>query len=415
MEPWPHAVDGAQLLADIRHALQRHVIADVQTLTAAALWAVHTYCLDYITISPLAHITAPEKRCGKTVLLNALQELVKRPMPAANISGAALFRAVEKWQPALLIDEADSFLRDNEEARGLLNSGLYKKNAFVIRCTGDDFEPTQFSTWGAKALCGIGKLADTIEDRSIPLRMRRKVAGESVESIRHADPALWRNLQSRITRWVADHHDRMAGVRPESVAGLNDRANDCWEPLLMIADLAGGEWPEHARGAAIALHGVEEDSPSIGVELLRDIREVFDRRNTTRIASRDLLEQLVEDDESPWATWNRGKPMTIRQLAQRLSEFGIGASSARLPDGRNVKAYTLDKFKDAFRRYLSGEPVSTSVTTSQPNNGAASGDFDKRHTPPVVTDEKARKPLSHNTCDVVTDNTPPAEKERFEV
>jgi hypothetical protein len=397
VEPWPHVVDGAQLLVDIRHALQRHVIADVQTLTAATLWAVHTYCLDVITVSPLAHITAPEKRCGKTVLLSALHELVKHPMPASNISGAALFRAVEKWQPTLLIDEADSFLRDNEEARGLINSGLYRKNAFVIRCTGDDFEPTQFSTWGAKALCGIGRLADTIEDRSIPLRMRRKVAGESVESIRHADPALWRNLQSRITRWVADHHDQMAGVRPEPVAGLNDRANDCWESLLMIADLAGGEWPEHARGAAIALHGIEEDSPSIGVELLRDIREVFDRRNTTRMASRDLLEQLVEDDESPWATWNRGKPMTIRQLAQRLSEFGIRTKQSKA-GGKNLKSYLLPDFHDVFMRYLSDEKGSGVADSPLPVAAK-------------VADEIPRKPLPSLKGSGVADETGVAEKE----
>ncbi|MNG24194.1 hypothetical protein D3C84_1088890 [compost metagenome] len=58
----------------------------------------------------------------------------------------------------------------------------------MIRCTGDDHIPTLINVWGAKALCGIGKIADTLADRSIPLRTRRKLPGERVENLRHADP-----------------------------------------------------------------------------------------------------------------------------------------------------------------------------------------------------------------------------------
>lgn len=375
VDPWPEAVGGAELLAELCQVLHQHVIADAPTITAAALWVIHTWCMDVFTVSPLAHITAPEKRCGKTVLLTALSRVVYRPLLASSISPAALFRSMELWQPTLLIDEADTFLRDNEEARGLINSGLYRETAFVIRTVGDDHIPTQFRTWGAKVVCGIGKLADTIEDRSIPLRMRRKVTGERVANIRLSDSSIWTRIQERIARWVEDNRYDIEHARPAPALGLNDRAQDCWEPLLAIADLAGGEWPGRARAAAQALHGIEEEAPSINAELLTDIREVFDHQQASRMTSVRLLELLTEDEDAPWATWQRGRPMTVRQLAHRLSEFGIKPRSMRVTGASGTpKGYALADFQDAFTRYLSlsAENPVLSATPQQPHNSAGS-------------------------------------------
>ncbi|MBN0810054.1 DUF3631 domain-containing protein, partial [Pseudomonas aeruginosa] len=110
-----------------------------------------------------------------------------------------------------------------------------------------------FNVWGAKALCGIGKIADTLADRSIPLRLRRRVAGEKVERLRHSDPVMWERLQAKLARWTADNAVTVGDARPAPIQGLNDRANDCWEPLLAIAEAAGGHWPKSARQAAIVL------------------------------------------------------------------------------------------------------------------------------------------------------------------
>lgn len=413
VEAWSQPVDGAALVRDLQTTLHRFVVADPPTMVAAALWAVHTWCMDVLTVSPLAHIAAPEKRCGKTLLLTALSRLVFRPLATSNISPSALFRSMEAWQPTLLIDEADSFLRENEEARGLINSGLYRETAFVMRTVGDDFTPTKFSTWGAKVVCGIGKLADTIEDRSIPLRMRRKVSGERVENIRHSDAALWEALQSRIARWTADNLHRIGATRPDRVLGLHDRANDCWEPLLAIAEAAGGQWPERARHAAIALHGIEEETPSIGIELLSAIKEAFERKHATRIASHDLLELLVADEEGPWATWNRGKPMAVRQLAARVKDFGISPGPVRPGDGV-ARGYKLEAFADAFRRYLSADREQISVTTLQANNGAGSSGFSSVTPCQHVTDVKPLKPSNGAGCNDVTDKNPLPGKEGAE-
>jgi hypothetical protein len=412
VEPWPEPVDGVQLLADLVAIIGQHVIADPPTIRAAALWIVHTYCMDVLTVSPLAHISAPEMRCGKTVLLTAMMRLVFRPLSISSITPSAIFRSVELWAPTLGIDEADAFLKDNEEARGLINSGLYREGASVIRCVGDDHTPTKFSTWAPKILCGIGKLAGTIEDRSIPLRMRRKVQGETAANIRRSDPQPWIDLQARITRWAVDHRHAMARARPAFALGLGDRAQDCWEPLLAIADLAGSQWPGLARAAALALHGVEEDTPSINVELLRDIEAAFKERHTSRLATTELLNTLTHDEEAPWATWNRGNPMRPRQLAQRLSEFGIKSKTTRLSNGSQLKGYTLADFGDAFRRYLSAEEAVLSVPPSQPHSSAVCEAYRPVPATNVVRHEKAPQPASDKDCNAGTDKNPLPEKKR---
>lgn len=405
VESWPSPVAGAELLDDIAGAIRRYVIADAATIQAAALWATFTWLIDSVQVAPIANITAPEKRCGKSIMLTALGNLVNRKLQVSNIAPAALFRSIELWSPTLLIDEVDAFLRDNEEARGILNAGFTRDSAVVIRCVGDDHMPTPFRVWGAKALCGIGKIADTLADRSIPLRLRRKLPGESTEVLRHSDPDLWTSLRSRMMRFAQDHAERIGKARPATINGLNDRANDCWEPLLAIAEAAGGEWPAIARQAARSLHEIEDDSPSVGVELLNDIKTILDTKQANKMFSATLLEHLMADDEAPWPTWNRGKPMTARQLSTKLGEFGIKSKDIRIGT-INKKGYDRADFSEAFTRYLSAETPTASATARQPNSHAASSDFSPATGLPRVADEKTLQAKDYAGCRVVADETP---------
>ncbi|MFR0691639.1 DUF3631 domain-containing protein [Enterobacterales bacterium AE_CKDN230030158-1A_HGKHYDSX7] len=409
VEPWSKPVDGAELLDDVTQALARHVIAEKETLRAAALWATFTWLVDVVQIAPIANITAPEKRCGKSVLLTALGKLVNRPLQVSNIGPAALFRSIELWSPTLLIDEVDAFLAAHEDARGILNAGFTRDSAVVIRCVGDDHIPTPFNVWGAKALCGIGRIADTLADRSVPLRLRRRTPGESVENLRHSDPALWEQLRSRLARFALDNSEAIGKARPKPIEGLNDRANDSWEPLLAIADQAGAHWPKSARTAAIALHGLEGDAPSVGVELLGDVKAAFDAKKATKLFSAELLEYLIADEEAPWSTWNRGKAMSPRQLSAKLADFGVKSGTVRV-GVMTKKGYSLDQFRDAFGRYLSPSTPVTSVTSAQASNGEASSQSGSVTPPPSVTDKKQLKATAGAGCDDVTDKTPPARK-----
>ena len=405
VDPWPEPVNGAALLDDLEAQYARFVIAERETLRAAALWCAFTWLHDNAKVSPLAHISAPEKRCGKTVLLSCLNHTVARPLPVSSISSAALFRAVEKWRPCLLVDEADSFMGDNEDLRGIINSGFNRESAYVIRCAGDDNEPTRFTTFAPKALCGIGNLPGTIMDRAIPLRLRRKKAGEAVERLRHSNPDSWEQLRRRLARWSADNEHRVNQARPDEIEGLNDRAQDAWEPLQQIAAIAGGDWPVKSRNAALALHGVEEDTPSIGAELLADIKSVFEHRQSDRLFSADLLAALLDDEEAPWATWNRGKAMTSRQLASRLSEFAIRSGDLRV--GATVrKGYKLEQFRDAFIRYLPPATSVLSATPLQASNRPASSDIQGATEGGTVADQNSPEASNGAGCSDVADKCP---------
>ncbi|MBV6753020.1 DUF3631 domain-containing protein [Pseudomonas chlororaphis] len=371
VESWPDPVDGAKLLEDIVAAIGQYVIADKETIRAAALWVTFTWLTDVVQVAPIANITAPEKRCGKTVMLSALGKLAYRPLQASDIATAALFRSIELWSPTLLIDEVDAFLRDNEEARGILNAGFTRDSAFVIRCVGDDHVPTKFRVWGGKALCGIGKIADTLADRSIPLRLRRKKPGETTGHLRHSDNATWERLRSRIARFADDNALAIGAARPAMIEGLNDRANDCWEPLLAIAEAAGGDWLRMARQAAVVLHGLENECQSVGVELLADIKAIFDEKHLSKIFSSHLLDALITDEEAPWATWNRGKAMAPRQLKTKLAEFGITSKQVRIGYDTGKMGYERNDFVEVWDRYLSAKPSQKTSMPLQPTETVA--------------------------------------------
>jgi putative DNA primase/helicase len=361
-EPHGDPVNVAGLLCDVRATISRFVVCEPETAIAATLWIAFTWVIDRVQVAPLAIITAPEKRCGKTQLLELIGRLSKRALFASNISPAATFRVIEAKAPTLLIDEADAFFRENEELRGVINSGHTRTSAYVIRVVGDDFEVKQFSTWAAKAIAGIGKLADTVMDRAILLTLRRKLSGEKVERLRHAEPGLFNILAAKLARFGVDHGEQIERVRPALPEALNDRQQDNWDPLLAIADLAGANWPKDARRAALAISGAAEDRASTGEELLSDIRDVFDACGDDRLWMKDILGKLCEDELAPWSSWNRGKPMTARQLGARLSEFGLRAKSLKI-DREVQKGFERKQFTDAWARYLNTPSPDTPLSS----------------------------------------------------
>lgn len=402
VEPWGEPVALSDVLDLISGTILRFIVCDKATADATALWVVMTWLMDTVKVAPLAVITAPEKRCGKSQMLSVIGRMVCRPLQASNISAAALYRVVEAHQPTLLIDETDAFLKDNEDMRGIINSGHTPDSAYVIRLVGDDHAPVKFSTWGAKALSGIGSLADTIMDRAVVLQLRRKMPHESVERLRHAEPQLFSEIRAKISRCVNDNRELIRRCKPVIPNALHDRAQDNWEPLLGIAEVSGDKWTQLAKKAAVSLTGVT-DSSSVGNELLADIQEVVEQKRLIKIPSGDLIEFLCDDDEKPWATYNRGKPITPRQLSKRLKDYGIVSKPIRT--GVEVhKGYEVNQFDEAFARYLAPTPF-PSVTSLHPNTDEAFDvTKDQLRNPsekPLVT----RKPNAGVGCNDVTDKT----------
>lgn len=374
VEPHDEEVDGADVLNEVLAQLQTYVIADKETLHAAALWVAMTWLVDYATVLPLAIITAPERGCGKTTLLSTMGKMAYKPVTASSISPAAMFRTIEAYQPTLLLDETDATFKDNEELRGIVNSGHTRDAAFVIRTHGDDHEPKIFSTWGAKVLCGIGRIPETLESRAIILKLRRKTKGEGVSNLRHAPNSVFAQIQSRLARWAMDNATQFGESRPV-MDGLTNRNADNYEPLLAIAMLAGDEWVNRIKAAALKLTAFDGDSLSISEKLLADIKIVFIQHGLDKISSFDLIRKLCQDDEDIWATYNRGRELSPRQLSTRLAEHGIKPKSIRV-GGSISRGYELSQFADAFIRYLDDvsqiapEAGDLSATPLQPNSGA---------------------------------------------
>jgi putative DNA primase/helicase len=368
-EPWSHAVDGAALLDEIVATVRRHVVMPEEAARATALWVVGTHSFDSFVIFPRLVITSPEKQCGKSTLLDVTGGMVLKRMLVSNVTVSPLFRAIEIARPTLLIDEADSFLSDNEEMRGIINAG-HRRDGAVLRAVGEDFEPRQFSVWAPMAIAAIGKVPSTIEDRAILIRLRRRRPDEPTESFRADRTETVDRLASMCARWAADHGDELAAADPEMPSGIYNRAADNWRPMLAIADAAGGIWPLMARKVAESMVAAAMgDDASIRVSLLADIREVFADKGEDKIPSAVMVDALGNLEGRPWSEFRNGKELSRSTLAKLLRPFGIGPENIKIGPDKVAKGYKLERFEDAFARYLA-PPPNQNATRYQPQKSA---------------------------------------------
>ena len=356
-DPIPEKVDLAPILDEVTRFLDRFVaFPSQQALHATTLWAVHAHAIDAFESTPRLALLSPEKGSGKTRTLEVLDLIVPGAMHAANLSAPAIFRRVASDRPTLLMDECDSYLgprtaREHEELRGLINAG-HRRGAVAYRCVGEPskMEVHEFPAFAAVALAGLGDLPDTIIDRSIVVKMRRRAPSEVVESfrIRKVTPE-GHALRDRMQAWAVSNLDVLRDAEPEMPQGIVDRPADVWEPLLAIADLAGPDWAERARVACVALNRERREAdPSLGVQLLQDVRTVFGDGH--KLSTETLIGRLCDLDESPWGDL-RGRALDARGLARRLRPFGPRPKKVRIGE-TSLQGYERGDFYDAWVRYL---------------------------------------------------------------
>jgi putative DNA primase/helicase len=362
IEPHGEPVDGVELLIEICRAIRRYVVAENADIVAMALWCIAAHGIDAFAISPFLNLSSPEKGCGKSTTLTVLSYLLPRPLLSASVSPASIFRAIELYKPTFLIDEADTFQNLNEELRGLLNASHLRASSQVIRTVGDEHEPRTFSTWCPKAISLIGRLPDTLNDRSIVIEMKRRKKDEQCErfSAIEAHPDL-EFFAKKIARWVKDRFESIRQARPEA-EGIDLRLYDNWMPLLAVADIAGGQWPKWVRIAAGWFVAKAADSPSIKVELLTDMVAIM--AGADRMFSEDIIKALGDMADRPWAAFGRrGKPISQIQVARMMSGFGIKSQQMRIGD-RNAKGYNENEIVSAQSRYA---PPGEAKQTKQEN------------------------------------------------
>ena len=361
----PVAWPAMWLLDDVEKLVRRFVrFGSEHEPVALALFVLHTWAIDAATATPYVLIVSPEKRSGKTRVLEVVELLVREPLRAANITAAGVFQSIEAWAPTLLVDEVDGiFTARTEHAealRSVLNAGN-RRGAFVVRGSAEG-EPAKFATFGARVLAGInvGHLPDTIRDRSLVVALDRKRRDEPVDDLFVDDlrePIA--TLRDRLADWAAENVEALRGYRrAERILALDDRRQEAWDPLLAVAHLAGGNWPDRARHAAVALAkgSVDPAEEAHGHLLLVALWHLFERESKTSHPSRDICRTLNDDEELPFGHYRRFEGIDPAGLAKLLRPYGIRPKNVP-QDGntRQVKGYEIAQLDQAWQRYLSAD------------------------------------------------------------
>lgn len=349
-------VDRDLLMKDITNAIKTYVVISDHDALAVALWAINTWCYGCFDRCPLLLINAPERECGKTQLLKVVEKLVFRPIETANITLAALFRLINNHKPTLLIDEADTFMDGKNEMVGVVNKG-YERGGVVLRVESDgkQMHECAYLVHGPKALAGImleRHLPDATMSRGIQIPLKRKTKDDIVKRLRSADPKVFESLRSRILRVVIEEKENLAKGWSDMPDELSDRQQDNWECLLAIANCFGSEWYDKACSAALKNRNETSPPKSSSNQLLEDIREVLSNYEGKYIPSAVLLEMLNDNDDMDWGHYNRGQPITARQISRHLGGYGIKPKTVRMKADFTPKGYEVRDFEDAFARYL---------------------------------------------------------------
>jgi hypothetical protein len=357
---------------------------------------LHTWLVKEFYISPRLAITSPTKGCGKTTVLRLLNIISRRPKRTGSISPPALFRVVEMYQPTVLLDETEKYVEHGSDLHALLNEG-HCKGASIMRVLGEKQELREFGIYGAAAFARNGSLPDDLDQRSIVIELQRRKADEPLEELREdrCEPLI--QLARMCARWAVDHAADLRGHDP-AMGDLINRGADNWRPLIAIADIVGGEWPDRLREAARQL--APREPSSYGVVLLGDIKATF---TEPVFFSSDLAEALAKIEGRPWAEWGRsGKPISPNQIAKLLKEYKIYSGTVRDGD-RTAKGYYLNAFAEAFTRYLGPHPPSETSQRHNADGTGTSGPFQNVTQKTDVTFRKCEKPNNDGHCDVVTD------------
>lgn len=368
----PTRYDGAAVLDEVVDAFRTYcVLPTPAAYPALALYVAYTHAADCFQYAPRLLITSAEKRSGKSRVLDIVAALANRPLISANATVAAIFRTLSaETMRTVVFDEADTIFgtkvkaEQNEDLRGLINAG-FMRGTPVLRCEGPTHTPVEFEVFGPVVMAAIGRLPDTITDRAVNIRIKRRKKTEKVKPYRlKRDGDELRRLSERLAVWVESIKPAL-GVSDPSTP-LEDRAADLWEPLIAVADEAGGRWPVRAREAALELTRAaaeDDEAASPGIELLRDLRDVLEFMKRDFVPTSDTIRNLEALEDSRW----QGEGLTGKRLADMLRPYGVKAKS----DGK-ARGYRRADLEDAFARYLSTPTIQVSeASTSAPASGTS--------------------------------------------
>lgn len=357
--PYLEAKAGVKVLDRVRQFLTRFVAYPTEwAADAHTLWIAHAHAVEAFENTPRIGFISPEPGSGKSRAMEMTEALTPRPVLSVNASTAYIFRKIsdEGGLPTLLLDEVDAIFTGGksdaaEDLRGLLNSG-YRRGATAGRAAirGKEIVTEEWPSFCAVALAGLNQLPDTLMTRSVVIRMKRRRHDQKVEPYRRrVNGGEADELNALVAEWARSVFPALESAWPSLPDQIQDRDADVWEPLIAVADAAGGHWPATAREAAVAAVTESKSKPaSLGVQLLADIRKAFGP-SADRMSTAELLLTLHDMESAPWGSL-KGEPIDARFLAKTLAKYDIGSKKIRI-GATTVQGYQRASFVDAWERY----------------------------------------------------------------
>lgn len=407
MEPWAETVNGADLLDSIAAEFRKFLVLPPHADTILALWTLHSYSWEQCEYSPIVAITSPVRSCGKSRVLDVLEKVVCNPFRTGNMSEPVLFRVLDARKPSVLIDEFDTIPEDRRDAlANILKHGFHRAGR-VHRVEGDsEKKVVEFLVFGPKALACIklSTLDAPTVSRCINIRMQRKKSAQKVARLRRYSGTEW---QQKCLRWANDHREQIEAATAAMPDALGDREQDIYEPLFVLANLAGGDWSDKITRAALALCGEPADAPTdSAVLLLSWIQTHFAESATDKVSSAELVQWLNKRADAPFSAWNNGKGIGQNEVRRLLAGFDVQPNTVRLGE-KTAKGFKREWFQDAFDSYLpgSGNTVTTPENTGD-HSSLSSVTSDGCYEP-----EKCYPTNEHGHCYPVTTATPDLAKE----
>jgi MoxR-like ATPase len=356
----------------VEEYLRRFVVyPNAHAVVAHVLWIIHTHLMDCWDTTPRIAFMSPRPSSGKTRALEVSELLVPSPELSANTSAAAMVRIIaearkEERYVTVLYDEIDEVFNKKEDGIADLKSAFnagYRRNGRFTRCINAGGSIGRFACYAPLAMAGLKTLPDALARRTIFINMKPRANDEPKEDfILRDQPEQAEPIYDALAEWCEKRRAEISGYRPDMPAAVVDRNKEIWEPLITIADMAGGEWPDRARDAAVFLVGAAmDDSVKAGsdIELLIHIREAF--LNADKIHADELVRRLCNREESPWMDMGWGKPLTTAILRERLKPY-VPHDRKRTQvfiDGTNRTGYRLEDFHDAWKHYVDTLPQET--------------------------------------------------------
>jgi hypothetical protein len=352
------ALDGGQLLDDVAAFLRSYVaFPSAHAAVAVTLWAAHTHLAGQFDSTPRLALVSPEKQCGKSRVLELLDLLCAGAETLSDASPAYLYRRIGVGEVTILLDEADAIWKRGkadetaEALRSIVNAG-HRKSATVgrVEMSGQAAKLVRFRVYAPAAIAGIGNLPDTIMDRAVIIRMRRRAPDEPVRDYRErVTRPEGEALRDQLQVWAATVAEQVGDPWPEMPPAVADRAADVWEPLLMVGELARDKWRQLAWDACTAFaEGARDDTETVGTRLLADLRQIFGDQE--KMSTDAILTALCALEESPWADWY-GHTLNPRDLAKLLKPYGVKSDKIRLGE-QSVRGYRSEDLCQPWRSYL---------------------------------------------------------------